>query len=109
MVLRSGTVTLRSQAMREAMYGAELGDDVYHEDPTVNRLQEMVAERTGKEAALLVASGTMGNIASVLAHAAPGQAVIVGDRSHIYHFAVGAAPTLSASPVRVLPTTDARI
>ncbi len=77
--LRSDTVTLPSQAMREAMYRAELGDDVYHEDPTVNRLQEMVAELTGKETALLVASGTMGNIASVLAHAARGQAVIVGD------------------------------
>jgi len=104
--LRSDTVTLPSQAMREAMYHAELGDDVYHEDPTVNRLQEMVAELTGKEAALLVASGTMGNIASVLAHAARGQAVIVGDRSHIYHFEVGGASTLGGSPMCVVPTMD---
>ncbi len=104
--LRSDTVTLPSQAMREAMYRAELGDDVYHEDPTVNRLQEMVAELTGKEAALLVASGTMGNIASVLAHAARGQAVIVGDRSHIYHFEVGGASTLGGSPMCVVPTMD---
>src|SRR5215469_8520780 len=104
--LRSDTVTLPSQAMREAMYRAELGDDVYHEDPTVNRLQEIVAELTGKEAALLVASGTMGNTASVLAHAARGQAVILGDRSHIYHFEVGGASTLGGSPMCVVPTMD---
>src|SRR5260221_11074797 len=97
--LRSDTVTLPSQAMREAMYHAELGDDVYHEDPTVNRLQEMVAERTGKEAALLVASGTMGNIASELAHAARAQAVIVGDRSHIYHFEVEGPSTIGGPPM----------
>ncbi len=102
--LRSDTVTLPSQAMREAMYQAELGDDVYGEDPTVNRLQEMAAERTGKEAALFVASGTMGNTACVLAHAGRGQAVIVGDRSHIYHFEVGGASTLGGSPMCVVPT-----
>src|SRR2546425_12969447 len=59
--LRSDTVTLPSPAMREAMYRAEVGDDVYGEDPTINRLQELAAERTGKEAALFVPSGTMGN------------------------------------------------
>ena len=58
--LRSDTVTLPSPAMREAMYRAELGDDVYGEDPTINRLQELSAELTGKEAALFVVSGTMG-------------------------------------------------
>jgi len=104
--LRSDTVTLPTPAMREAMYRAELGDDVYHEDPTVNRLQEMTAERTGKEAALLVASGTMGNTASVLAHAGRGQAVILGDRSHIYHFEVGGASTLGGSPMCIVPTGD---
>jgi len=102
--LRSDTVTLPSPAMREAMYHAELGDDVYGEDPTVNHLQEVVADRTGKEAALFVASGTMGNTASVLAHAGRGQAVIVGDRSHIYQFEVGGASTLGGSPMRVVPT-----
>jgi threonine aldolase len=102
--LRSDTVTLPSPAMREAMYHAELGDDVYGEDPTVNRLQEMAAERTGKEAALFVASGTMGNTACVLAHTGRGQAVIVGDRSHIYHFEVGGASTLGGSPMCVVPT-----
>ncbi|HOG47432.1 MAG TPA: beta-eliminating lyase-related protein, partial [Anaerolineae bacterium] len=66
--LRSDTVTLPSPRMREAMARAELGDDVLGEDPTVNRLQEMAAECMGKEAALLVASGTMGNLVAVLAH-----------------------------------------
>jgi threonine aldolase len=102
--LRSDTVTLPSPAMREAMYRAELGDDVYGEDPTVNRLQEMAAERTGKEAALFVPSGTMGNTASVLAHSGRGQTVIVGDRSHIYRFEVGGASTLGGSPMCVVPT-----
>jgi len=105
--LRSDTVTLPTPAMREAMYRAELGDDVYHEDPTVNRLQAMTAERTGKEAALFVASGTMGNTASVLAHAGRGQAVIVGDKSHIYHFEVGGASTIGGSPMCVVPTSAA--
>ena len=66
--LRSDTVTHPTPAMREAMAKAEVGDDVYGEDPTVNRLQEMAAARTGKEAALYVPTGTMGNLASILAH-----------------------------------------
>ena len=65
--LRSDTVTLPSPAMREAMHHAELGDDVFGEDPTVNRLQEMAAERMGKEAALFAASGTMANLLALLA------------------------------------------
>jgi len=102
--LRSDTVTLPTPEMREAMYRAEVGDDVYHEDPTVNRLQEMAAERMGKEAALFVASGTMGNTAAVLSHAGRGEAIIVGDKSHIYHFEVGGASTLGGSPMQVVPT-----
>lgn len=102
--LRSDTVTLPTPAMREAMYRAEVGDDVYHEDPTINRLQEMAAERLGKEAALFVASGTMGNAAAVLAHAGRGEAVIVGNQSHIYHYEVGSASTLGGSPMIVVPT-----
>src|SRR5438105_11295319 len=92
--LRSDTVTLPSPAMREAMYSAEVGDDVYGEDPTINRLQELAAERTGKEAAIFVPTGTMGNTASVLAHAGRGEAVMVGDQSHIYRYEVGGASTL---------------
>lgn len=102
--LRSDTVTLPTAAMREAMYNAEVGDDVYHEDPTINRLQEMAAERLGKEAAIFVPSGTMGNVASVLAHAGRGETVIVGNQSHIYHYEVGGASTLGGSPMVVVPT-----
>jgi len=82
--LRSDTVTLPTPAMREAIFSAEVGDDVFGEDPTVNRLEAMAAERTGKEAALLVVSGTMGNILSVLTHCARGEEVILGDSSHIF-------------------------
>ncbi len=102
--LRSDTVTLPSPAMREAMYRAEVGDDVYGEDPTINRLQELAAERTGKEAALFVPTGTMGNAVSVLAQTGWGRSVIVGDQSHIYRYEVGGASTLGGSPMWVVPT-----
>lgn len=102
--LRSDTVTHPTPAMREAMYRAEVGDDVYGEDPTVNHLQEMAAERMGKEAALFVPSGTMGNVAALLTHAGRGQAVIVGDESHIYHYEGGGAATLGGSPMSVIAT-----
>src|SRR5437660_6057880 len=102
--LRSDTVTLPSPQMREAMYRAEVGDDVYGEDPTINRLQELAAERTGKEAALFVPSGTMGNTAAVLSHAGRGEAVMVGDQSHIYRYEVGGASTVGGSPMYVVPT-----
>jgi len=101
--LRSDTVTLPTPAMREAMYHAEVGDDVYGEDPTINRLQEMTAERMGKEAALFVPTGTMGNTTSILAHAGRGQAVIVGDQSHIYRYEVGGTSTLGGAPMYVVP------
>src|SRR5256885_17115241 len=71
--LRSDTVTLPSPAMREAMYRAEVGDDVYGEAPTINRLQELAAEGTGKEAALVVPSGTIGDTSEALAHACRGE------------------------------------
>lgn len=82
--LRSDTVTLPTPAMREAMFQAEVGDDVFEEDPTVIRLERMAAERVGKEAAMLVASGTMGNLVSTLTHCARGEEVILGDKSHIF-------------------------
>jgi threonine aldolase len=102
--LRSDTVTQPTPAMREAMYRAEVGDDVYGEDPTINRLQEVAAERTGKEAALFVASGSMGNIAATLTHAGRGRSIIVGDESHVYHYEGGAASTLGGSPMYTVPT-----
>jgi threonine aldolase len=82
--LRSDTVTLPTEEMRDAMRNAELGDDVFGEDPTINRLQEMSAELLGKEAALLVSSGTMGNLVCVLTHCKRGDEVIIGDKSHMF-------------------------
>jgi threonine aldolase len=87
--LRSDTVTLPTQTMREAIYNAELGDDVFGEDPTTNRLEEMAAERMGKEAAMLVASGTMGNLVSILTHCRRGEEVILGDQSHTFVYEAG--------------------
>ena len=92
--LRSDTVTLPSPEMRRAMANAELGDDVFGEDPTVNRLQEMAAEMLGKEAALLVTSGTQGNLAAMLTHCRRGDEVILGELSHSVIFEVGGASAL---------------
>jgi threonine aldolase len=92
--LRSDTVTQPTRSMREAMLGAEVGDDVYNEDPTVKRLEAMAAERMGKEAALFVVSGTMGNLVSLLTHARPGEAVIAGSESHVVHHEVWSAEGL---------------
>jgi len=97
--LRSDTVTHPTPEMREAMYHAEVGDDVYGEDPTINRLQELAAERTGKEAALFVPSGSMGNEVAILTHAGRGQAVIAGNHTHIYLYEGGGASVLGGSPV----------
>ncbi|MGB8984689.1 MAG: low-specificity L-threonine aldolase [Anaerolineales bacterium] len=82
--LRSDTVTKPTPEMREAMAEAEVGDDVYRDDPTVNRLEELAAEMLGKEAALFVPSGTMGNLIALLVHCQRGEEVIVGNQSHIY-------------------------
>lgn len=102
--LRSDTVTLPSPAMREAMYHAEVGDDVYGEDPTVNRLEELAAEMVGKEAAVFVPTGTMGNAIAIITHCRRGDEVIMGDRSHTYLYEVGGSARLNGSPVRVIPT-----
>lgn len=82
--LRSDTVTKPTPEMREAMAEAEVGDDVYRDDPTVNRLEELAAEMLGKEAALFVPSGTMGNLIALLVHCQRGEEIIVGSQSHIY-------------------------
>ncbi len=82
--LRSDTVTQPTPEMRQAMAEAEVGDDVYGDDPTVNRLQEKAAEMLGKEASLFVPSGTMGNLLALLVHCQRGDEAIVGDQSHIY-------------------------
>jgi len=104
--LRSDTVTQPSPAMRRAMAEAEVGDDVYGEDPTVNRLEALAAAMLGKPAALFVASGTMGNLASILAHCGRGQEAILGDESHIYNYEAGGASALGGvvlHPVRTAP------
>ncbi len=92
--LRSDTVTRPTLAMREAIYRAEVGDDVYGEDPTINRLEAMTAERLGKEAALFVASGTMGNLVALLTHCGRGDEAIVGDRSHTFLYEQGGMASL---------------
>ena len=92
--LRSDTVTKPTSEMREAMAKAEVGDDVYGDDPTVNRLQEMAAEMTGHEAGLFVASGTMGNLAAVLAHCQRGDEVILGKDAHTYRYEAGGVSVL---------------
>lgn len=98
--LRSDTVTKPTQEMREAMFAAEIGDDVYGEDPTVRRLEELAAEMVGKEAALFVVSGTMGNQVAILAHTSPGDEVILEAESHIYYYEVGAMAALSGVQAR---------
>jgi len=101
--LRSDTVTHPTPAMREAMYRAEVGDDVFGEDPTVNRLETMAAERMGKEAALFVVSGTMGNLVALLTHCGRGDEAIVGDQSHTFLFEQGGMAALGGIMPRPLP------
>src|SRR5262249_53446704 len=101
--LRSDTVTRPTEEMRQAMAAAEVGDDVYLEDPTVNALQELAASMLGKEAALFVPSGTMGNQVCVNLHTRPGQEVILEERSHIFNYEMAAMAAVSgalARPVR---------
>lgn len=102
--LRSDTVTHPSPEMRKAMYEAELGDDVYGDDPTVNRLQEKAAEMLGKEAGLFVSSGTQSNLAAVLAQAQRGDEIIVGDQCHIMNNEAGGVSVLGGVTMRPIPT-----
>ena len=101
--LRSDTITRPTAQMRKAMHDAEVGDDYYHSDPTVKALEEKTAEMLGKEAALLVLSGTMGNLVSILAQSAPGQSVILGDNSHILMNEAGGLSALGGLLPRPVP------
>ncbi|MBI3537830.1 MAG: low-specificity L-threonine aldolase [Chloroflexi bacterium] len=92
--LRSDTVTLPTPQMRAAMANAELGDDVFGDDPTVNRLEELAAQKMQKEAALFVASGTMGNLIALLTHCQRGDEVILGDKAHSFRSEVGGMAAL---------------
>ncbi len=104
--LRSDTVTCPTPEMRAAMARADVGDDVYGEDPTVNRLEAMAAERAGQEAALLVATGTQGNLLGLLAHCERGDEYIAGQQAHCYKFEGGGAAVLGSiqpQPVEMEP------
>ena len=104
--LRSDTVTKPSPAMRRAMAEAEVGDDVYLEDPTVNRLQARAAEIFGREAALFVPSGSMGNLVCIMAQATRGQEVICEAAGHVYNYEMASMSALGGVLPRVIPTTD---
>jgi len=104
--LRSDTVTKPSPAMRRAMAEAEVGDDVYLEDPTVNCLQERAAEIFGREAGLFVPSGSMGNLTCIMAQADRGQEVICEAAGHIYNYEMASMSALGGVLPRVLPADD---
>jgi threonine aldolase len=101
--LRSDTVTLPTPAMRQAIFEADLGDDVYGEDPTLNHLEAMAAARLGKEAAVFVPSGTMGNLACLLAHCERGDEAIMGDMAHTFLFEAGSSSAVGGIHPRTVP------
>jgi threonine aldolase len=104
--LRSDTVTHPTDRMREAMSTAEVGDDVYGEDPTINRLEERAAEIMGREAAVYVPTGTMGNQIAIHLHTHPGSEVVAEAGSHIFNFEMGAMAALSGALPRPIETAD---
>jgi len=101
--LRSDTLTRPTPAMSRAMAGADVGDDVFGEDPTVNKLEQLAADRMGKEAALFVASGTMGNLVSLLAHCGRGEEIILGSFAHTFYFEQGGSAAVGGIHPRTLP------
>jgi len=104
--LRSDTVSKPGPEMRRAMADAEVGDDVFGDDPTVNRLEATAAERLGKEAALYVPSGTMANLVAVMTHTRPGDEIVLGDQAHIFGMEVGGAARIANVLTRTLPNTE---
>lgn len=106
---RSDTVTRPTPQMYQAMASAPLGDDVYHDDPTVNALEEESAEATGKEAAILVPTGTMGNQLSVMYHTSPGEEVLANEASHVRSIEAGAPQALSGVGFRTVDREAGRI
>jgi threonine aldolase len=104
--LRSDTVTKPTPEMRRAMAEAEVGDDVYGEDPTVNRLEQRAAELFGRDAAIFVPSGTMGNQIAIKLHTQPGQEVICDGRAHILDWEMATMAALSGCIARAIPTAD---
>lgn len=104
--LRSDTVTMPTDEMRQAMANAEVGDDVYGDDPTINRLEKLAAEKVGKEAAIFVPSGTFGNQLALFTHARRGQEVIIGRNNHIVVHEVGASAVIAGVQLRTLETEN---
>ncbi|MFQ6039866.1 MAG: threonine aldolase family protein, partial [Candidatus Poribacteria bacterium] len=104
--LRSDTVTKPTPKMRAAMMSAEVGDDCYGEDPTVNELERIAAEKVGKEAAVYVPTGTMGNTASILAHTNPGDNIVVDIECHIYYYERGNMASLGGVMPVVMASDD---
>ena len=104
--LRSDTVTRPSQAMLAAMTAAEVGDDVWGDDPTVKHLQDALAERTGKEAGLFFPSGTQSNLAALMAHCARGDEYLVGMEAHSYKYEGGGAAVFGSIQPQPLPQAD---
>lgn len=104
--LRSDTVTQPTPAMRKAMANAEVGDDVYGEDPTINRLEERAAEIMGRAAAVFVPTGTMGNQIAIHLHTRPGSEVVADAGSHVFNFEMGAMAALSGALPRAISTVD---
>ena len=101
--LRSDTLTRPTAAMSRAMAEADVGDDVFGEDPTVKKLEAIAADRMGKQAALFVASGTMGNLVSLLAHCARGEEIILGSLAHTFYFEQGGSAAVGGIHPRTLP------
>lgn len=99
---RSDTVTVPTKEMREAMYTAEVGDDVLGEDPTIKHLERLAAEKVGKEAALFVTSGTQGNLVAVLTHTKRGDEVLMESEAHIYYYEVGGIAALGGVIPRLI-------
>lgn len=104
--LRSDTVTRPNEAMRQAMYQAEVGDDVYGDDPTVNALQALICELTGKEAALFLPTGTQANLVALLTHCQRGDEYIVGQKAHNYMYEAGGAAVLGSIQPQPLDMAD---
>jgi len=104
--LRSDTVTYPTPEMRKAMFEAEVGDDVYGEDPTVNRLESLAAKKMGKEAALFTVSGTMSNLTAVLTHTRHGDEIILGSEAHIFWYEVGGAAALGGVMMHTVPNDE---
>ncbi|QKE72392.1 low-specificity L-threonine aldolase [Arthrobacter citreus] len=107
--LRSDTVTIPTEEMRQAMFSAEVGDDVYGDDPTVQKLEKLASSMIGKEAALFVPSGTFGNQLALFTHCARGTEVILGEDCHIFEHEVGAASIIAGVHTRTLQTTNGKM